>query len=148
MDKEQIAALRALRPKSERVNSRKGSSRFFKDSHHQHYDICRAIREVCVILDLPKIERVVFKELVEHVGWDVTKDNHLVCWPSIPKLVEATAYDRKSVMRAIKGLEGRGVLQVTRRHREPNVYEIHVPAAGLSRPEKVEQEFQDKAHGW
>lgn len=49
-----------------------------------------------------------------------------ICWPSIPTLCNEGCITRGSAIKAIKGLEEKGILKVSRHHRQSNTYKLMI----------------------
>ena len=67
---------------------------------------------------LPTMERFVLLAISDHLG---SKQN---CWPSADRLALRTGANRRTVLRALKRLEDRGVIKVTRSTGRANRYRI------------------------
>ncbi len=104
----------------------------------------RAWREIYVrrMLDLPRAERVVLKELVS-MG-----NQRGYCWPSIKTLAEQTGYCQKTVQRALKELVRKQLIRRRRKIRSDGshgVYEIAITlplgvrCTGHGRPSEVDR---------
>lgn len=79
------------------------------------------VAEFCATSDLSGSEVAVLRCITDHADFKGT------CFPSVSRISRLTGHDTRTVRKAIKGLEGRGRLEVKPRPRKSNIYILKEP---------------------
>ena len=63
---------------------------------------------------LDKVEKAVLGRICDRASYDSSKPNYLICYASQKRIAWETNYNIRSVIRAVRGLRARGLIEVNR----------------------------------
>ena len=73
------------------------------------------LTEMCYLArGLDKAEKAVLGRICDRASYDSSKSNYLICYASQERIAWETSYNIRSVIRAVKGLRYKGLIEVNR----------------------------------
>ena len=73
------------------------------------------LTEMCYLArGLDKAEKAVLGRICDRASYDSSKSNYLICYASQERIAWETGYTTRSIIKAVKGLKYKGLIEVNR----------------------------------